>query len=69
MSRPEWVKCIKQHERDPRGPKTWCGRTSEPAEWLFMNVEHADGAEKQGARLQPCPDCRAAAIRARGEKT
>jgi len=50
--RPEWLKCIQASKTE-----TACGRTREPFEWCFVDLEHAQGAVKQGSRLVPCEGC------------
>jgi len=54
---PEWVKCIRGSEG-----KTFCGRASRFAEWIFEDAEHAESALDCGTRIQPCGTCLVNAI-------
>jgi hypothetical protein len=37
-----------------------CGANLGPAEWCFVDADHARAAVDQGSFLQPCPECRKA---------
>lgn len=54
MTRPDYVKCIRQ-TREGRKHMSWCGQNI--ASFAFVNIDHAaHNAENQG-RLLICPSC------------
>lgn len=55
-TRPEWVHCV-GYDHIARQRQTWCGRTLEPFEWMFMNPSHAAENGRQDGRLVACPAC------------
>lgn len=63
MSRPEWIKCIRQTRVEHKG-KTWCGRQLSDFDWAFVDVDHAANNGANGGRLVACPQCVEAAAKA-----
>lgn len=63
MKRPEWVHCIEMGWMDERKDTSWCGRNV-TAEFYFKGLDHAALNGLQEGRLQACPKCSKAAIKA-----
>ena len=64
MSRPDWVKCIRQTHEE-RKTKSWCDRILYYSdEWAFIDIDHAVHSAQQGDRLVPCPECVTAIVAA-----
>jgi hypothetical protein len=60
--RPEYVKCVSLPES--LGATTWCGKSREPFDWSFVDIDHAALTRRNGGRQLVCPECRAAIVAA-----
>lgn len=63
MNRPDYICCIRQTHTD-KSKLSWCGRTLDPFEFVFMDIDHAAYSNLAGDRLVPCPKCVRAIVNA-----
>ena len=60
--RPDWVYCIANNHADSAG-KAWCGAELGSG-FHFTSLDHAAQNGRNQGRLQACPDCSQAALKA-----
>jgi hypothetical protein len=66
-NRPDHIHCI-AHTHAEKAGTAWCGRTLEPFEWRFLDIDHAAYNGLAQGRTQTCAACVNAVVAALGRE-